>query len=57
MFAKIYQRTPEEAKREKTAYYAPDKVCERGHLAVRRVEDGKCVRCIRIEEQDADCRD
>lgn len=54
MNAPRYPKTPEEAWRNGTRFYAPDKVCERGHLAMRRIEDHKCVRCARIEERAAE---
>ena len=57
MFAKSYPKTPEEAVKEKTDYYYPDKICDRGHRSMRRACDGKCVRCARIEERESDCRD
>jgi hypothetical protein len=52
--ARPYPKTPEEAKRDHVGFYAPGRTCENGHFAMRRVEDGKCVRCLHNEERGAD---
>ena len=45
-----YPSSKQEAKKLHVDYFFDNKPCPQGHVAMKRVVDGACVRCLHKEE-------